>query len=185
MSFLRHGQSFDPMSDGAEHDAALSSIRQRRTQPNAESRPADPLPALIGFDELQLVIPGRVGLHQSPPPLHQPADSMRHSPPVRRAFCSERQTVSHSLVSAEGSTSDRVRESGNKRTLRRNAPFSHHTSEIGAPDATSGKPFYLPSRSSRTDDAPACQRACGDGFPCVSGGRSARGCDIMIEQALA
>ena len=53
------------------HDAALFSIRQRRTQQNAESRFANLLPALIGFDELQLAIPWRVGLHQSPPPLHQ------------------------------------------------------------------------------------------------------------------
>jgi hypothetical protein len=29
-------------------------------------------PALIGLDEFQLAIPGRVGLHQSPLPLHQP-----------------------------------------------------------------------------------------------------------------
>ena len=38
----------------------------------AGSRFADLPPALIGLDELQLAIPGRVGLHQSPPPLHQP-----------------------------------------------------------------------------------------------------------------
>jgi hypothetical protein len=29
-------------------------------------------PALIGIDEFQLAIPWRVGLHQSPLPLHQP-----------------------------------------------------------------------------------------------------------------
>src|SRR5262249_53297144 len=29
-------------------------------------------PALIGCDEFQLAIPWRIGLHQSPPPLHQP-----------------------------------------------------------------------------------------------------------------
>ena len=60
--------------------------------------------ALIGLDELQLGIPRRVGLHQSPLPLHQPADSMRYSRPARREFFSERQTVSHSTVSAQGST---------------------------------------------------------------------------------
>jgi len=42
--------------------------------------------ALIGLDELQLGIPRRVGLHQSPLPLHQPADSMRYSRPTRREF---------------------------------------------------------------------------------------------------
>jgi hypothetical protein len=73
---------------------------------NAEGGNTSPPPALIGCDELQLVIPGRVGLHQSPPPLHQLADSMRYSPPARREFFSERQTVSYSLVSAQGSTSE-------------------------------------------------------------------------------
>jgi len=34
------------------------------------------------------------------------------------------------------------------------------------------------SITSRTDDAPACQGACGDGFPCVSGGRSAGGATL-------
>ena len=67
----------------------------------------------------------------------------------------------------------RVRESGDKRILRQNASFSHNTDQIGAPDATSGKPFHLPSRSSRTDDAAASRRASGDGLPCVSGGRRA------------
>ena len=94
------------MSDGTQHDAVFSSIRERRTQQNAESRCANLLPALIGFDELPLAIPWRVGLHQSPPPLHQPADSMRYSHPARRAFFSERQPVSYSLVSAEGSTAN-------------------------------------------------------------------------------
>jgi hypothetical protein len=64
-----------------------------------------PPPALIGCDELQLVIPWRVGLHQSPPPLPQLADSMRYSRSARREFFSERQTVSYSAVSAKGSTS--------------------------------------------------------------------------------
>jgi hypothetical protein len=34
-------------------------------------------PALIGIDEFQLAIPWRVGLHQSPLPLHQPGASMQ------------------------------------------------------------------------------------------------------------
>jgi len=92
------------MSDGMQQDAALSSSRQRRTQQNAESRGANLLPALIGFDELQLAIPGRVALQQGPPPLHQPADSVRYSRPARPAFFSERQTVSYSLVSGKGSS---------------------------------------------------------------------------------
>ena len=73
-------------------------------QNNAEGGNRSPPPALIGCDELQLVIPGRVGLHQSPPPLHQPADSMRYSRPARREFFSERQPVSYSPVSPQGST---------------------------------------------------------------------------------
>jgi len=71
---------------------------------DAEGGSTSPPPALIGCDELQLVIPWRVGLHQSPPPLHQPADSMRYSRPACRGFFSERQTVSYSTVSAAGST---------------------------------------------------------------------------------
>jgi len=71
---------------------------------NAEGRSASLPPALIGLDELQLVIPCRVGLHQSPPPLHQPADSMRYSRSARRGFFSEQQAVSYSLVSGQGST---------------------------------------------------------------------------------
>ena len=34
-------------------------------------------------------------------------------------------------------------------------PFSRNTTQLGAPDATSGKPFHLPSRSNCTDDAAA------------------------------
>jgi hypothetical protein len=39
---------------------------------NAGSRSSSLPPALIGLDEFQLAIPWRGGLHQSPPPLHQP-----------------------------------------------------------------------------------------------------------------
>ena len=39
---------------------------------NAEDRSLCLPPALIGCDEFPLAIPWRVGLHQSPPPLHQP-----------------------------------------------------------------------------------------------------------------
>lgn len=39
MSFPRHGQSFDPMSDGTQHDAELSSIhRVHRKTPRAGVR---------------------------------------------------------------------------------------------------------------------------------------------------
>jgi hypothetical protein len=69
--------------------------------------------------------------------------------------------------------------------LKENAPVPHNACPIGAPNATSGKPFHIPSRSSRTHDAPAWQRACGDGFPCVSGGRSARGCGATIETQMS
>jgi hypothetical protein len=54
------------MSDGTQHDAALSSIRQRRTQQTPRAGVTHLLPALIGLDELQLAIPWRGGLHQSP-----------------------------------------------------------------------------------------------------------------------
>jgi uncharacterized damage-inducible protein DinB len=42
-----------------------------------------------------------------------------------------------------------------QRILETNASDSHHTNELGEPDATSGKPFHLPSRASRTNDAAA------------------------------
>jgi len=80
---------------------------------------------------------------------------------------------------------NRLRGPNDRRTLKEDASVPRNKSQIGALDATCGRPFHLPSRSSRSDDAPACQRACGNGFPCVSGGRSARGRDIMIEWALA
>jgi uncharacterized damage-inducible protein DinB len=37
----------------------------------------------------------------------------------------------------------------------KNALFSHNSNQLGAPDATSGEPFHLPSGSSRIDDAAA------------------------------
>jgi hypothetical protein len=55
MSFLRHGKSVDPMWDEKHWEQQLRLP-----------------PALIGIDEFQLAIPWRVGLHQSPLPLHQP-----------------------------------------------------------------------------------------------------------------
>jgi len=36
-----------------------------------------PTPPLIVWMSFRLAIPWRVGLHQSPPPLHQPVRSMR------------------------------------------------------------------------------------------------------------
>jgi hypothetical protein len=39
----------------------------------SRERKSVPLPALIGIDEFQPDIPRRVGLHQSPLPLHRPA----------------------------------------------------------------------------------------------------------------
>jgi hypothetical protein len=73
-----------------------------------------------------------------------------------------------------------VRGSSNGRTLREKAPVPHNRSQTSSPNATCGKPFHLPSRSNPTDDAPAFKRACGDGFPSISGGTSERGCDSMI-----
>ena len=55
MSFCRHGKSIK--SDVGN---------------NAGGRTV-PAPSAIGFDEFQLAIPWRVGLHQIPLPLHQPA----------------------------------------------------------------------------------------------------------------
>jgi len=55
VSFLRHGKSIDPMF----------------RQDNAGAGVV-PAPALIGLEEFQLANPRRGGLHQSPPPLHQP-----------------------------------------------------------------------------------------------------------------
>jgi len=54
MSFLRHGESIDPMM-GLLGASGLCL-----------------LPALIGFDEFQPAIPWQVALQQSPPPLHRP-----------------------------------------------------------------------------------------------------------------
>ena len=41
------------------------------------------------------------------------------------------------------------------RILEKNASDSHDTNQPGEPDATSSKPFHLPSRASRTDDSAA------------------------------
>jgi hypothetical protein len=49
-----------------------------------------------------------------------------------------------------------------------------------APDATSGKPFHVSSRSNRTDDAAACRKARGHGFPCIFGGKSAHANRLKI-----
>jgi len=62
VSFLRHGKSIDPMF----------------RQDNAGAGVV-PAPALIGLDEFQLANPRRGGLHQSPPPLHQPGQHALHS----------------------------------------------------------------------------------------------------------
>src|SRR5664279_188314 len=40
----------------------------------------NPAPRLIGSMSLQLAIPWRVGLHQSPPPLHQPRITLKSNP---------------------------------------------------------------------------------------------------------
>jgi len=46
-----------------------------------------------------------------------------------------------------------------------NASFSHDAGQLGAPHATPGKPFHLPSRSNCTDDAPATRPASGQRLP--------------------
>ena len=56
MSFLRHGQIYQ--SDVSASDPGRSRFRLR--------------PGLIVLMSLRPAIPWRVGLHQSPPPLHQP-----------------------------------------------------------------------------------------------------------------
>ena len=62
MSFLRHGQIYQPMSCAKRMEANPSS--------GSASTP-------IGSMSLQLVIPRWVALQQSPPPLHQPASFSR------------------------------------------------------------------------------------------------------------
>jgi hypothetical protein len=69
---------------------------------------------------------------------------------------------------------DRLRKSRDKRILGSNASLSHNKSKLGAPDAASGEPLHLPSRSNRTDDAATQRRACGHGLSRVSGGRPPR-----------
>ena len=62
MSFLRHGQIYRPMvSSGSPGNGAVSSS----------------VPAPIVAMSLQLAIPWRVALQQSPPPLHQPTTFLR------------------------------------------------------------------------------------------------------------
>lgn len=55
MSFLRHGESFDPMNVLFHWEQALGS-----------------LPVLFGLDEFQPAIPWQVALQQSLPPLRRP-----------------------------------------------------------------------------------------------------------------
>src|SRR5439155_14656529 len=49
----------------------------------------------------------------------------------------------------------RVCESGNKRILAKDASCSRNTNQSGAPHATFGEPFHVPSGSSRANDAAA------------------------------
>jgi hypothetical protein len=51
---------------------AWGNYRSDVERQSREQRIHCPLLALIGIDEFQLAIPWRVGLHQSPPSLHQP-----------------------------------------------------------------------------------------------------------------
>ena len=55
MSFLRHGESIDPMNGLFHWEQAFGS-----------------LPVLIGLDEFQPAIPWQVALQQSLPPLRRP-----------------------------------------------------------------------------------------------------------------
>ena len=58
---------------------------------------------------------------------------------------------------AEVERTDRICESRNRRFPAQDASRSHHTNQSGAPHATFGEPFQLPSRASLAHDAPACR----------------------------
>lgn len=78
MSFLRHGEIY-------RSDGGLGA--------DLPERPHGPLRPIVSMS-FQLVIPWRVALQQSPPPLHQPVPILHYGRQVVQCFCSERQTVS-------------------------------------------------------------------------------------------
>jgi hypothetical protein len=55
-------------------------------------------------------------------------------------------------------------------SLARMLNSSHNTNQFGAPDATSGESFHLPSGSSRANDAAACRGSVRHGLPRVFSG---------------
>jgi hypothetical protein len=64
MSFLRHGESIDPMNVYA-----------------TGSKQSGSLPVLIGLDEFQPAIPRQVALQQSLPPLRRPRTILQNKTP--------------------------------------------------------------------------------------------------------
>jgi hypothetical protein len=72
--FFRHSRSFDPIAQNKTRDEVDSGF----------------IPGVIVSMSLQPAIPRRVGLHQNPPPLHQPISML--NPPA--------ETVNHHLVRA-------------------------------------------------------------------------------------
>ncbi len=78
MSFLRHGEIYRPMSLQAVCRGGLATTA----------------PPLIGSMSFRLVIPWRVALPQSPPPLRQPGRILQQTGLAVQSKCSERQTAS-------------------------------------------------------------------------------------------
>src|SRR5260370_21749755 len=74
--------------------------------------------------------------------------------PVQSECISQRRCGAVKVGGSRKRTS-RVRKSPDKRSLGKNASFSHNANPFGAPDATSGEPFHLPSGASRTAGAAA------------------------------
>jgi len=80
---------------------------------------------------------------------------------------------------------DGVRKFRDRGSVGKNAPFSHNTTQFGGPDATSGQPLHVSSRSSRRDDAAARCQTSAHRFPRISVGMPARSSDHTVEQLRA
>ena len=83
MSFLRHEEIYRPMS-------SRESVRRNQIR----GSPARTAPTLIGTMSFQLVIPWRVALPQSPPPLRQLGTIVQQKQRAVQSKSSERQVVS-------------------------------------------------------------------------------------------
>ncbi len=94
--------------------------------------------------------------------------------------CISQRLSSSVEVGGSRETTNRVRESHHKRVPGENDSVPHKASQPRPAHATSREPFHLPSRPSRSDDAPAQRRASIHEPPRISAGRPRR-CSYTLE----